>query len=150
MKRANLDGMQSRLRGAALVVATLFALVGCNDQGGLPPQQAYAPMRGVVVDALTKTPIAGAVVTVETVLSATTDASGHFSIAQVPIGTIDYTVRAPGYLPVRTTLDVAPSKPVLITVALTARSVSGSGRPLHASSRLRVVRTRLARRRRGR
>jgi hypothetical protein len=105
----------------ARVLGTLFAclaLVACNDSA-LPPGGTYQSLQGVVIDASTHQPIAGATVTVDTVLHATTDASGKFSFAQVPVGVVDYVVSAPGYKSTPSVpVQLAPDKPLSITVSL--------------------------------
>lgn len=106
---------RARLMGALFA---LVALAGCNDSA-LPPGGTYQSVQGVVVDAATNQPIAGATVTVDTVLSTTTDAAGKFSFAQVPVGTVDYVVSAPGYKTTQSTpVHLAPDKPLSLTVSL--------------------------------
>lgn len=67
--------------GAAIVALTFAA---CN--AAVPPQQNYATVYGTVIDGTTGQPLAGATVTVDSVLSATTGSDGTFTIANVPIG----------------------------------------------------------------
>lgn len=109
MKRARLVG--------ALIAC--IALAACNDNS-LPPGGTYQTMQGVVLDAATNQPIAGATVTVDTVLTTTTDSAGKFSFPHVPVGTVDYVVSANGY---KSTLSVpvqlAPDKPLSLTVTMT-------------------------------
>ncbi|HZT12115.1 MAG TPA: carboxypeptidase regulatory-like domain-containing protein [Candidatus Baltobacteraceae bacterium] len=103
---------------AALVA--FVALTACND-GGLPPGGTYQSFSGVVVDAATNQPISGALVTVDTVLTQTTDASGKFAFDRVPVGDIDYQVTVPKdtYKPYSASAHLAPDKPLSITVSLT-------------------------------
>lgn len=107
---------RARLLGALFA---LVALVGCNDSA-LPPGGTYQKFSGVVVDAVTNRPIAGAVVTVDTVLTQTTGEDGKFEFAQVPVGEVDYEVRLPkgSYKAHRNTAHLAPDKPLTVTVAL--------------------------------
>ena len=63
-------------------------------------------------------PVAGATVTVDTVLTATTDASGKFSITNVPSGLTDYTVQATGYAVVNSSANIEPSKPFELDLTL--------------------------------
>ena len=107
-----------RARLFAALFAAVMGLAACNDSA-LPPGGTYQSISGVVLDAVTNAPIAGATVTVDTVLTAVTDASGRFSFAQVPVGDVDYQVSARGYRaaappPVR--LD--PAKPLVLTITL--------------------------------
>ena len=86
-------------RSAGRVIGcTRIAAIGCDGM-----QQRFAAAgsglrerHGTIVDAATNAPIAGAVVTIDTVLTATTDASGKFSIDKVPSGIADYAVQANG------------------------------------------------------
>jgi Carboxypeptidase regulatory-like domain len=108
-----------RCAGAfSLVMALLlFGTQGCNtDQ--LPPASGFASVNGIVVDATTNAPIAGAVVTIDTVLTATTDAAGKFTIEKVPSGITDYAVQAKGYQPLASTTNVEPGKPFQLNVTL--------------------------------
>lgn len=103
-----------RLIGALLACVILAA---CNDNA-LPPGGTYQSISGVVVDAATNRPIAGATVTIDTVLSATTDSQGKFAFAQVPVGEVDYAVSASGYKPAQQPVHLAPDKPLALTIAL--------------------------------
>lgn len=94
-------------------------LAACNSDA-LPPAGQYASVSGVIVDHATNQPIAGATVTVDTVLSATTDAQGHFTIDKVPSGIVDYTVTAQGYKAVAASGNADPGKAFAINVALDA------------------------------
>ena len=108
-----------RLRVLGALVA-LVVLAACNN-GALPPGGTYQQLTGQVVDARTNQPIAGAVVTVETVLSQTTDAQGKFTFAQVPVGSVDYTVTAKGYAPYSSTANLPPDKPTALAITLTPK-----------------------------
>lgn len=106
----------------ARLVGALFALVflaACNDSA-LPPGGTYQGFSGTVIDAATNAPVSGAVVTVDTVLTQTTGADGKFSFKQVPVGEVDYEVRVPNssYKANRSTVHLAPDKPLTVTVAL--------------------------------
>lgn len=107
---------RARLLGALFA---LVALVGCNDSA-LPPGGTYQSFSGVVLDAATNRPLAGAVVTVDTVLTQTTGQDGKFTFAQVPVGEVDYEVHLPGgtYKASRSSAHLSPDKPLTITVAL--------------------------------
>lgn len=104
----------ARLFGALLALAVL---VGCND-GSLPPGGTYSTLTGVVLDRATNQPVANATVLVDTVLKATTDAAGKFSI-NVPSGDYDYSVEANGYKTVATHAGRAdPGKTVTLNILL--------------------------------
>jgi hypothetical protein len=109
-------------RARYLVISMLLVVAsGCNaDQ--LPPPAGYASVSGVIVDGTTNAPIAGAVVTIDTVLTATTDASGKFSIDKVPSGITDYAVQATGYQPLTATTNVEPGKPFQLNLTLAAQA----------------------------
>jgi hypothetical protein len=101
------------------VIALLaLALQGC-DNGALPPEAGYASVSGAIVDAKTNAPVSGAVITIDTVLTATTDAAGHFSIDRVPSGIADYVVQASGYQPLSSTATLEPGKPFALNLTLT-------------------------------
>ena len=96
-----------------LVVAIallLLATTACNNDA-LPPAAGYAAVTGTIVDATTNAPIAGAVITIDTVLTATTDAAGKFSIDKVPSGIADYSVQAKGYQALAASTNIEPGKP---------------------------------------
>ena len=99
----------------------LVALAACNDNS-LPPGGTYQSVQGVVVDASTNQPIAGASVTVDTILTTVTDSSGKFTFAQVPVGDIDYQVTVPNqkskYKPYSSSAHVAPDKPLVLSITL--------------------------------
>jgi uncharacterized membrane protein len=109
-----------KLQAAALVAALLIAVAGCNNDD-LPPAAANATVSGVVTDGSTNKPVAGAVVTIDTVLTATTDATGKFTVANVPGGIADYSVQAQGYQVLTSTANVEPGKKAFeLDVTLTA------------------------------
>jgi carboxypeptidase family protein len=99
------------------VALLLFGTTGCNDDS-LPPASGFASVNGVVVDGKTNAPIANAVITFDTVLTATTDAAGKFSIARVPSGIADYSVQANGYESLASTANVEPGKPFQLNLTL--------------------------------
>ena len=103
------------------MVAALFALVAlaaCNDNS-LPPGGTYQTVSGVVVDAATNKPVSGATVTIDTVLTATTDKDGKFTFAQVPVGDFDYVVSAQGYKSTASVpVHLEPDKPLTLNVTL--------------------------------
>ena len=85
---------RARALGLFLAIAGIFALAACNDSA-LPPGGTYQSVSGVVLDSATRQPVAGATVTVDTVLTATTDSAGKFSFEKVPVGEFDYQVTMP-------------------------------------------------------
>lgn len=111
---------RARALGLILAVAGIFALTACNDSA-LPPGGTYQSVSGVVLDAQTHQPVAGATVTVDTVLSTTTDAAGKFSFEKVPVGEFDYQVTTPNgtYKAFAASAHLAPDKPLALTVSLT-------------------------------
>jgi hypothetical protein len=101
----------------ALAAVVLGTLTACNtDQ--LPPPGQFTNVSGQITDRATQQPVAGAVITIDTVLTATTDASGKFAIAKVPAGTIDFTVTADGYALTSSTVNAAPGGTFTLNVAL--------------------------------
>jgi len=82
-------------RAAVVLLVAGIALAGCGPQ--VPPVGNYATAYGVVVDASSNAPIAGAQVTVNIVSSATTDANGNFRITTIPSGPWQWVAHAPNY-----------------------------------------------------
>lgn len=110
--------MKALLRGLALAALALI-VVGCNDSS-LPPGAQFGSLQGTVIDAATNQPIAGAIVTVDTVLVTTTDTAGHFMFERVPTGDFDYTVAAKGYTTVSASGSANPGKATAMVVTLGA------------------------------
>jgi hypothetical protein len=106
---------------SVLAMVFALALAACNTDA-LPPAAGFTTISGTIVDAATKTPVAGALVTIDTVLTATTDASGKFTVEKVPSGIVDYTVQAKGYKVLSSTANVEPSKPYELDLSLAAAS----------------------------
>lgn len=101
----------------AVIALPIVVLAGC-DSDALPPAAGYASVAGAIVDAKTNAPVSGAVITIDTVLTATTDATGHFSIDRVPSGIADYVVQAPGYQQLSSTATIEPGKPFALNLTL--------------------------------
>ncbi|HEY5427046.1 MAG TPA: carboxypeptidase-like regulatory domain-containing protein [Candidatus Tumulicola sp.] len=110
--------MKSLGRSALAAFVLLIAAAACNNDA-LPPASGFTTVHGTVVDAA-NTPVAGAVVTIDTLLTATTDAGGKFSIDKVPSGIVDYTVQATGYTVLSSTTNVEPGKPFELDLTLAA------------------------------
>jgi len=104
-----------RLLGAVFAV---FVLAACNDSA-LPPGGTYNAVQGVVLDAATNQPIAGATVTIDTVLTTTTDAQGKFAFTQVPVGDVDVVITATGYKDYSAPARLEPDKPLSLSITLT-------------------------------
>ncbi len=110
--------MMVKTARALLAVALLaLPLAGC-DNGDLPPASQFSTLKGTVTDSVTHKPIANARVVVDTVLTATTDVNGLFSIDKVPSGIVDYVVHADGYADVNSSGNAEPGKPLELTVAM--------------------------------
>ncbi|MEO6836047.1 MAG: carboxypeptidase-like regulatory domain-containing protein [Candidatus Tumulicola sp.] len=103
----------------ALAALLLVGATACNSDA-LPPAAGFTTVQGTVVDAVSNKPVAGAIVTIDTVLTATTDASGKFSIDKVPSGIVDYTVQATGFTVVSSSTNVEPGKPFELDLTLVA------------------------------
>ncbi|MBV8067134.1 MAG: carboxypeptidase regulatory-like domain-containing protein [Candidatus Eremiobacteraeota bacterium] len=106
-----------RFAGVYLAAALMVGMQGCNTDS-LPPASGFSSVAGVIVDGRTNAPIAGATVTIDTVLTATTDSAGKFSIDKVPSGITDYSVQAKGYQPLASTANVEPGKPFQLNLTL--------------------------------
>lgn len=109
-------------RALTAIALVLFGVTGCNTDA-LPPASGFATVTGVIVDGTTNAPVAGAVITIDTVLTATTDASGKFTIEKVPSGIADYAVQAKGYQALSSSTNVEPGKPFQLNVTLAQQPV---------------------------
>ena len=95
----------------------LAVLAACNmDQ--LPPPGQLTTVSGQITDRASQRPVAGATVTIDTVLTTTTDSAGKFSIEKVPAGTVDYVVTASGYTTNAASVTAQPGQPFTLNVAL--------------------------------
>ena len=99
-----------------LAAATVM-LAGCNSPA-VPPQANYATIYGTVYDGTTGQPLAGAIVSADQVLTATTGANGSFSIPNVPLGPFTVITTANGYSPHTDTGSVAAGSQFLLNVNL--------------------------------
>ncbi|MBV8345450.1 MAG: carboxypeptidase regulatory-like domain-containing protein [Candidatus Eremiobacteraeota bacterium] len=102
------------------VALLLSATTACNNDS-LPPAAGYAPVTGTIFDSATNAPISGAVVTMDTVLTATTDAAGKFSFDKVPSGIADYSVQAKGYQTLAASTNIEPGKPFALNLTLSTQ-----------------------------
>ena len=103
----------------SLLAAGILALsLTACDNGDLPPATKFASVHGTISDATTHAPIANATIIVDTVLTATTDDKGTFTIDKVPAGIIDYVVKAKGYADVVSSSNAEPGKPFELNVGL--------------------------------
>ena len=84
------------LRGIVPVL-WLLVLAGCAAPA-TPEAQKYASITGLVVDATTNAPIAGATITIDVVNSATTASNGSFTIGNLPNGAVECSASAPDYV----------------------------------------------------
>jgi hypothetical protein len=105
------------LRATALV---LLGTAGCNTDS-LPPAAGSASVTGTIIDAATNAPIRGAVITIDTILTATSDETGRFSIDKVPSGIADYAVQATGYQALTSSTTIEPGKPFTLNLTLAAQ-----------------------------
>jgi len=75
--------------------AAIVVLTACSNP--IPPQQNYATITGVVTDGTTGQPLAGATVTIDSVLTVTTGSDGTYTIANIPVGPFTATETASGF-----------------------------------------------------
>ena len=93
--------MVPTLRSAALLALALLALAVMAQAAGAQPPAGQV-VRGIVVDADTQAPLAGATVTVDgsaPLLGTSSDAAGRFAFDGVPLGRHALEVRYVGYEP---------------------------------------------------
>lgn len=87
---------QSGLRRGPALLAIALLLAGCVNPNAIGVQQTGS-ISGRVIDANTQQPIFGAIVSVNSLTSVKSDASGVFTLARVPIGVQTLTIYANGY-----------------------------------------------------
>jgi hypothetical protein len=110
--------MNSLVGRLSIAIALLYlGTPGC-DNDALPPAAGFASVSGTIVDSVTNAPIRGALVTVDTVLTATSDATGKYSIDKVPSGIADYAVEATGYQAQSSSTTIEPGKPFTLNLTL--------------------------------
>jgi hypothetical protein len=86
------------MRSRLFAVAALGASLSACGQPQVPPAQNYGSIAGRAYDTASNQPVAGVVVTVDTILIATTGADGTYKIANVPLGAYQLQASAPqGY-----------------------------------------------------
>ena len=105
-----------RIRQLAAGAVLIAAIAGCGP--GVPQQQNYATIYGVVYDGTTGQPLPGATVTVDSVLTATSGADGSFSVADVPIGPFTVVESANGFQQHQDQGTVAAGDHFLLNVSL--------------------------------
>jgi hypothetical protein len=92
----------TRLR-FALLVLPLALLAACGGPQ-IPPAQNYGTIVGRVFDSATNQPLAGVVVTVDTIINGVSGSDGSYRVANVPLGSYSLVPQPPtGY--------TAPSAP---------------------------------------
>jgi hypothetical protein len=80
-----------------LIGAALAVLSACGGPQ-VPPAQNYGTVVGRAYDTTTNQPVAGVLVAVDTILTATTGSDGTYRIGNIPLGTYRVSVQAPqGY-----------------------------------------------------
>ena len=113
----------NRLR-FALLVLPLAVLSACGGPA-VPPAANYPTIHGRAYDTATNQSVAGAVISVATILTATTAADGTYRITNIPIGQYSLVVQPPsGYTAPpqsRYTGSLAAGENVTIDIPLTHR-----------------------------
>lgn len=69
---------------------------GCSNPNSVGVQQ-FGTIVGRILDATTNRPVSGALVSVGSLYTATSDPNGAFTLSNIPIGHQDVTATAPGY-----------------------------------------------------
>ena len=101
-------------------------LVGCPFLVPAPPTLT-GRIQGTVTDAETAQPIASATVVQGTSLQASTDATGHYAIANVSAGSYVVVATASGYQPQNTSVTVSASTSSTVNFSLTPIPGDGGG-----------------------
>ena len=110
--------LTATLTGYASATRTVTCTTGGRTQANIA-LFGQGTVSGVVTDALSTLPLGGAQVSIGT-LSATTDGTGAYTLANVCTGPANLCVSAPGYLPVTQPLTVATGQTTTANVALAA------------------------------
>lgn len=79
-----------------MLAVPLAVLSACGGPA-VPPAQNYGTIVGRVYDLRTNQPLAGVVITVDTILNATSGNDGSYRIGTVPLGTYQVGVQSAGY-----------------------------------------------------
>lgn len=86
----------------------------------------YATISGVVTDAMTGTPIAGASLILNGVQVASTDANGAYAIANISPGSVELSVQMAGYSTVATSATVSAGDNVIFSPSMEQSLLTGS------------------------
>jgi hypothetical protein len=103
-----------------VVAAVLvFVCAGCAAPA-TPPALQYATVSGKVFDSATNAGIPMAMITINGIQSATSDASGAFKISNVPNGPVDWFATAgSAYSQQSGSLSLTPGQPYTLNISLT-------------------------------
>ncbi len=115
MNRAQMKFVRLSL---AMLCAVAFSACGT----GVPPVGNYATISGVVTDATTGAPVAGAIVTVSVLQSNVTGADGRYKVYPVPTGPFtSIGATAPNYQPYSNNAGgtLTPGQTLVVDIQLT-------------------------------
>ena len=106
-----------------VLLGAAFAVLSACGAPQVPPAQNYGTIVGRAYDQATNQPVAGVVVVVDTILTATTGSDGTYRIGNIPLGTYTLRPQAPqGYnAPLQPTYDgsIATGQTITVDVPLT-------------------------------
>ena len=117
--------MKSNTIILSTMILLMLTLVGCGSKSNSPTGpggSSSATVTGVITDSKAGTPVSGATVTIGS-LSATSDASGSYSITSVPTGQANVSIAAAGYTSYNGTAQVSGTTQTL-NFSITALQVS--------------------------
>jgi hypothetical protein len=81
----------------ALFTLPVLLLAACGGPA-VPPAQNYPTIHGRAYDVASNAPVAGVLISVDTILTASTGSDGTYRIPNVPVGTYSFRVTPPqGY-----------------------------------------------------
>jgi len=127
MKRPTHSSLQCvAVRRCTVLAAALLAVVpAAASLRAQEPEGPRGAVAGLIMDALTERPIAGADVELAgTDLRTRADASGRYRLENVPPGVYELTVRAIGYMPfVQSNVVVGSGKPYTANVMLNPQAI---------------------------
>jgi hypothetical protein len=123
-----MHGSDSRSGGRAATLLAVLACVSGVVRNACAQEPAVAVLSGRVSDALTRSPLPGAVVSLEgTSLLTTTDQEGRYRIRGVPAGPQVVRVASIGYAPLRKAVSIASTASLVLDLELAKSALNLPG-----------------------
>ena len=86
----------------------------------MPPAANYGTLKGTVTDSATGAPLAGAIVTINSIQTTTTVADGTYTLYPIPVGAFDWAVSdgAAGYRAQQASDSIEPGATKILNFSL--------------------------------